>query len=109
MQEVLAGHDRAVFVCGIARNQDELLDLFDQVFLLGIDGAAQEARLAAHDALYPPGRSEAGRQEIREGRAGFEAQMLRAGAIALGGTAPTAVVADELLTVVAARRVPRQD
>ncbi len=71
MQEVLAGHDRAVFVCGISRNQNELLDLFDRVLVLRIDGPMQEARLAAHDALHPPGRSQAGRQEIREGRAMF--------------------------------------
>jgi hypothetical protein len=101
MQQVLAGHDRAVFVCGIARNQDELLDLFDRVFLLRIDGPTQEARLAADDALHPPGRSEAGRQEIRDGRAAFEAQLLGNGAIALDGTAPSAVVADELLALVA--------
>ena len=108
MEEVLAGHDRAVFVCGIARNQDELLDLFDRVFLLRIDEATQEARLAAHDALHPPGRSQAGREEIRAGRAMFETQMLRAGTVALDGTAPTAVLADELLALAATRPVPRQ-
>jgi hypothetical protein len=102
LAEVLPGHRKSVFVCGIARNQDELLDLFDRVFLLRIDGPTQEARLAAHDALHPPGRSEAGRQEIRDGRSVFEAQMLRHGAIALDGTAPTALVADELLALVAA-------
>lgn len=102
MQEVLAGHDRAVFVCGIARNQDELLDLFDQVFLLHINETTQQARLDAHDALNPPGRSQAGRREIRNGRAVFEAQMLRHGAIAIDATAPSAVVADELLALVAA-------
>jgi hypothetical protein len=91
-----------VFVCGIARNQDELLELFDRVFLLRIDGPTQEARLAAYDALCPPGRSEAGRQEIRAGRTVFEAQMLERGAIALDGTAPTAVVADELLAQIQA-------
>jgi hypothetical protein len=95
--EVLADHDQAIFVCGIARNQDELLDLFDRVFLLHIDEPTQEARLAAHDALHPPGRSEAGRQEIRDGLAVFEAQMLRQGAIVLDGMAPSAVVADQLL------------
>jgi len=39
----------------------------------------------------------------------FETQMLRAGATALDGTAPTAVVADELLTLAAARLAPRPD
>jgi hypothetical protein len=99
LSEVLAGHREPVFVCGIARNQDELLDLFDRVFLLRIDEPTQEARLMAHDALHPPGRSEAGRQEIRDGRPLFEAHMLKHGAIALDGTAPTTSVADELLAL----------
>jgi hypothetical protein len=99
MEAVLAGYDRAVFVCGIARNQDELWDLFDRVFLLRIDGPTQETRLAAYDAQHPPGRSESARKEIREGRTVFETQMLRAGAIALDGTAPTAMVADELISL----------
>lgn len=102
MEELLARYDGVVFVCGIARNQDELLDLFDRVFLLQIDGWTQEDRLAAHDALNPPGRGEAGRREIRDGRAVFEAQMLGLGAIALDGAAPPALLADELLADVGA-------
>jgi hypothetical protein len=74
-------------------------DLFDRVFLLRIDGPTQESRLAAYDAQHPPGRSEAVRKEIREGRTVFETQMLRAGAIALDGTAPTAMAADELISL----------
>lgn len=101
LQQVLAGHARTVFVCGIAGNQDELLDLFDRVFLLHIDGPTQEARLAAHDVLNPPGRSQAVRQQIRDGRAVFQGRMLRRGAIAVDGTAPPAMVADELLALVA--------
>jgi hypothetical protein len=45
MEEIVAGQDQAQFVCGIARNQDDLLDLFDRVFLLHIDGPTQQARL----------------------------------------------------------------
>jgi hypothetical protein len=86
MEEVQAGQEGAVFVCGIARNQDELLDLFERVFLLQIDAPTQEARLAGHDARHPPGRSQAGWQEIRDGRAAFDAKMLRLGAITLDGT-----------------------
>jgi hypothetical protein len=102
MEEALARHDGAAFVCGIARNLDQLLDLFDGVFLLQIDERTQEDRLIAHDAVHPPGRSEAGRQEIREGRAVFQVQMLKLGATALDGTAPTASLADQLLALVAA-------
>jgi hypothetical protein len=102
MEQVLAQQDQAVFVCGIARNQDDLLGLFDRVFLLQIDGLTQEARLDTHDALHPPGRTEAGRQEIRAGRAVFEAHILRHGATPIDATAPTPVVADELLALAAA-------
>ena len=36
----------ALFFCGIARNQTEMLDLFGQVFLLLIDDGTQMARLS---------------------------------------------------------------
>jgi hypothetical protein len=78
------------------------LDLFDRVFLLLIDGSAQEARLAAWDALGLPGRSQAVRQQIRAGRAVFQGRMLGHGATAVDGRAPSAVVADELLALATA-------
>ena len=102
MEEALARHGGAAFVCGIVRNLDQLLDLFDGVFLLQIDERTQDDRLAAHDTVHPPGRSEAGRQEIWEGRAVFQAQMLKLGATAFDGTTPTASLADQLLALVAA-------
>jgi len=66
---------------------------------LRIDSDTQEERLLAHDTIHPPGRSEAGRQQIRDGRPVFEAQMLKLGAIALDGTASTDAVADHLLAL----------
>ena len=89
-----------MFVCGIALNIDQVVDLFERIFLLRIDAETQEQRLLAYDARNPPGRNEAGRQQIREGRPIFEAQMLELGAIALDGTAPTSTVADHLLAFV---------
>jgi dephospho-CoA kinase len=103
MVERLAGSDGPVFVCGIALNLEQFLDLFEQVFLLQIDEATQEARLVAHDTANPPGRNEPGRQAIRNGRPIFEERVLRLGAIALDGTAPTAAIADELLNLITAR------
>ncbi len=41
-----------------------------------------------------------GRQQIRDGRAVFEAEMLKLGAIALHGTAWAQAVADQLLTLI---------
>jgi hypothetical protein len=107
LREILATPGGPVFVCGIATNQTDLLDLFDQVFLLRIDGPTQEARLDAHDAQHPPGRSEAGRRQIRDGRPVFEAQMLRHGAIPIDATRPTPEVADALLARLADPPRPR--
>lgn len=84
---------RSVFFCGIARNQEQMLDLFDQVFILMIDEQTQLARLAAES----PVRTGAARQQIRDGRHVFQAQMLALGAIPLDGTASPKVVADRLL------------
>jgi len=97
LEELLAAGPYPVFVCGIARNQHELLDLFTQVFLLTIDEETQEHRLMAHDRADPPGRSKAGRQEISLGRNVFEGEMLRLGATPIDGRAPTQAVVDEIL------------
>lgn len=100
LEDLLTQQQRPVFVCGIALNIDQVLDLFDLLFLLRIDADTQEKRLRAHDTSHPPGRSDAGRQQIRYGRPVFEAQMLKLGAIALDGTASTDAVADQLLALV---------
>lgn len=99
MEELLTQHEEPVFVCGIALNIDQFLDVFDRIFVLEIDEATQEERLVAHDLLHPPGRNEAGRQQIRDGRPIFEAEMLRLGALPVDGRAPTPEVADRLLTL----------
>jgi hypothetical protein len=90
-----------VFVCGIARNQEDMLDLFERVFLLMIEAGAQDARLARATS---PDRTEAVKQQIRDGRPVFQAQMLAAGATTLDATAPTEVLADAVLAAVAELR-----
>lgn len=74
-----------MFVCGISLIIEELLDIFTRIFLLRIDAVTQENRLVAHDLARPPGRTEAGRQEIRVGRSAFENHMLRLGAVPIDG------------------------
>ena len=97
LEELLAGSDAPVFVCGIAHDQHELLYLFTKIFPLRIDDRTQEDRLVAHDRANPPGWSEAGRQQIREGRPAFETTMLQLGATPLDGTLPTRAVVDQIL------------
>jgi hypothetical protein len=97
LEELLTASGAPLFVCGIAVNQHELLDLFTCVFVLRIDDQTQEDRLVAHDRAHPRGRNEAGRQQIREGRPAFEAEMLLLGATPLNGTLPTRTVVDQIL------------
>lgn len=89
IEQVIAasgGDGGRMFFCGIARNQDQMLDLFEKVFLLVIDADTQIARLAGPAQATSPVRTEAIRRQIREGRHVFQAQMLAGGAIPLDGT-----------------------
>ena len=102
MEELLRREEGPVFVCGISLNLAHVLNLFERLFLLQIDEATQEARLVAHDSDNPPGRGDAGREQIRDGRATFQAQMIDLGAFPLDGRDPIASVADALLALVPA-------
>jgi hypothetical protein len=86
-----------MFFCGIARNQNQMLDLFKMVFLLATDDDTQAARLAGPAQASSPVRTEAIRRQIREGRHVFQAQMLAREAIPLDGTASPPVLADSEL------------
>lgn len=96
-QSISAAGDgaRCMFFCGIARNQTEMLDLFQEVFLLVIDNATQDARLVNPGG--PPARTEAVKQQIRDGRPLFQAEMLARGAVPLDGSAAPASIADTLV------------
>lgn len=61
----------AVFVCGIAGNQTEMMDILHQVLLLVIDEQTQEARLAGSPrqaSLLSGSRSELADQSSRRTR-----------------------------------------
>jgi ABC-type phosphonate transport system ATPase subunit len=77
---------RHIFLCGIAMNQRDMLDLFTTVFLLSIDHETQLRRL---DAPANADRNAAQRAQILEGRATFEREMRAEGAVVLDGSRPT--------------------
>ena len=85
-----------MFFCGIARNQDQMLDVFEKVFLLVIEEDTQRARLRRTTS---PRRTEAVERQILEGRQVFQARMLASGAVPLDGTASPAVLADSVLAL----------
>lgn len=100
LEEIVCQQPGPIFICGIARNIAEVLDLFERVFLLRISADTQEERLIAYDRSNATGRNDAGRQQIRAGRPIFEAEMLALGAIPVDGNASTEAVADEILRLV---------
>jgi gluconate kinase len=92
--------DRPFFVCGIAINQRDMLDLFDHVFLLTLDHETQIERLNAPSNAH---RTVAMRAQILDGRPVFEAQMQAAGAIALDGRLPSSTLASQILNDVGSK------
>jgi adenylate kinase family enzyme len=96
---IAAADDRTglLFVWGIALNQDQMLDLFEHVFLLMIEADTQDVRLARATS---PRRTEGVKQQIRDGRAVFQARMLAAGALPLDANASPAALAETVLALV---------
>ena len=96
IEEVIRPHaaaGRHVFLCGIAMNQRDMLDLFTTVFLLSIDHETQLSRLDTPDNAD---RNAAQRAQILDGRATFERLMRAAGAVVLDGSRPTRELASRI-------------
>jgi hypothetical protein len=72
-----------IFLCGIAMNQRDMLDLFTTVFLLSIDHETQLTRLGTPANAH---RNAAQRAQILKGRPSFEREMRVAGAMVLDGS-----------------------
>ena len=87
LQDLVNQEPGPVFGSGIALNIDQVLDLLTRVFVLRIDAATQQERPHSRSGCSHTtratrdGRSEAARQQIRDGRHIFEAQMLELGAV----------------------------
>jgi adenylate kinase family enzyme len=101
--QTTAGQD--IFLCGIAMNQRDMLDLFRMVFLLSLDHATQVERL---NTATNANRSDALRAQILDGRPVFEQEMRSAGAVVLDGRQPTPVLVKRILREVALASGPEQ-
>ena len=94
LEMVIQGHvpARPLFVCGIALNQRDMLDLFDHVFLLSLDLRTQGERLAASGDRDP-----ARRKPILEGLPVFEGEMRAVGATVLDARLPPSMLAAQVI------------
>jgi broad-specificity NMP kinase len=81
-----------LIVCGIAINMRDMLDLFDQVFLLSIDAATQIERLESagdrNPTLWQP---------MIDGRPVFEDEMKAVGATVLDGRRAATDLASQIV------------
>jgi dephospho-CoA kinase len=88
IQDIIRPHAAAgqqIYLCGIAMNQRDMLDLFTTVFLISIDHETQLRRLGTPANAH---RNAAQRAQILEGRPSFEREMRAAGAVVLDGSQP---------------------
>lgn len=86
IEDIIHAHRAAgkhIFLCGIAMNQRDMLDLFTTVFLLSIDHETQLKRLRTPANAH---RNAAQRAQILEGRPTLEREMRAAGAVILDGS-----------------------
>jgi shikimate kinase len=84
------------FVCGVASNEEECLDLFDQVYALEIDLETVEARLASR-TTGDFGRTPHELKMLREWAASTDAYYDKIGAIRIDATQPLSAEVDEIL------------
>jgi dephospho-CoA kinase len=106
LEEVIRSQPSAsehIFLCGIAMNQRDLLDLFEIVFLLSLDHETQVERL---DTVANAHRNAALRAQILAGRPVFQQEMWAAGAVMLDGRQPTSALVNQILQEV--RRASRR-
>ena len=83
-----------IFLCGIAVNQRDMLDLFEVVFLLSLDHETQLERLGTATNAH---RNAALGAQILEGRPVFEREMRSVGAVILDGRQPISVLVSRIL------------
>jgi len=86
---------KAIFFCGSASNDLELMPLFDRVFVLTLDPKVQLERLRQREESY--GKDPRQQQEIIEEQIVFVEQATSLGAIPINNDRPIKAVVDEII------------
>jgi gluconate kinase len=85
-----------IFVCGLAANQQEHLGLFDGIFLLKIDAATMQDRLATRTNDYF-GHESSEQTQLLGGLESFQRQYENMGAIIIDGKQSVPRIAHDIL------------
>ncbi len=89
--------EKPIFVCGVASNEDEYIDLFDKVFALMVNTATLKQRINERDD-NSFGKLPHEMDTILEWQEGIEDHYRRIGALMIDANKPLAEVVDNILT-----------
>lgn len=91
LDEVLGELGHRGVLLGVAVNQWDLVDRFDELVLLELDAETQRSRVADRDPLF--------RRQILAGLPELQRQMIERGALRLDAAASTASIADRVMNL----------
>ena len=97
------GYDRAreiIVAAGIAKNQNEYLDLFDKVFLLQCSEETFLSRMANRKGDNEFGKSELERQYVLNFYKDFEQKLIARGAVVINAEEPLEVILNNIISKV---------
>jgi dephospho-CoA kinase len=88
--------EKPIFVCGVATNEDEYIDVFDVVFALSIDDDTLMHRIKTR-AADSFGKNKNELETIREWQKSTEAYYLKIGAHVIDASQPITAVVGEIV------------
>lgn len=96
---------KPVFVCGVAANEEEYLDVFDKIFALTVDTETLVHRITTRD-IGDFGKSEHEMKSLLEWQNMTEDGYKKIGAQVIDATRPLATVVDEIIANTSIGRLP---
>ncbi len=98
LQEILNQDKEIIVAAGIARNQNDYLDLFDTVFLLQCNEKTFLDRMANRKGIDEFGKTEEERQYVLNFYKDFEQRLIARGAIVVNAEEPLETVVDAIIS-----------
>ena len=99
LKEILSQNKKNIVVAaGIARNQNDYLDLFDKVFLLQCSEKTFLDRMANRKGHDEFGKSQEERQYVLHFYKDFEQKLIARGAIIINAEEPIEVIVDAIIS-----------
>lgn len=96
LKKILSENERISFICGVAANQDEYLNLFDKVFLLQCSPEMLVKRIDGRED-HQFGKHPSEKEHILNWFVEFEKDLINRGAIVINSDNPINFVVDEIL------------